>query len=85
MDDTSTMTGAEAIRFVADHFGVPSKYALAKALSGDGLNVQPIQIDNYLNGTRMSAKVANRFDEVYGITISDAYRQDNWAEPKGKD
>lgn len=73
MDDEMTMTGKEAITFVAEHFGVPSRYALAKALSGDGLNVQAIQITNYLTGTRMSKRVAERFNEVYGIVISDVY------------
>jgi len=85
MDDREealVMTGVEAIKYVADHFGVPSKYALAKALSGDGLTVQPIQITNYLAGTRMSKKVADRFYEVYDVTISDVYIQADWAAPK---
>lgn len=79
--DTLIMTGREAIRYVAFHFGVPSKYALAKSLSDKDLVVQPIQISNYINGTRMSKKVAERFNETYGIIISDAYIQENWAEP----
>ena len=74
------MTGKEAIKFAADHFGVQSKYAMSKALSDEDLTVQPIQISNYLNGTRMSKKVAERFEETYGITISDAYVQDGWAD-----
>lgn len=81
-DDTLIMTGAEAIKYVADHFGVPSMYALAKALSDDELNVQPIQVSNYINGTQMSKKVAERFNETYGVIISDAYIQSDWAEPK---
>lgn len=81
MNDTLVMTGAEAIKYVADYFGVPSKYALAKSLSDEKLTVQPIQISNYINGTRMSKKVADRFNDTYGIIISDAYVQENWAEP----
>lgn len=82
MDDTLVMTGIEAIKYVADYFGVPSKYALAKSLSDEDLTVQPIQISNYLKGTQMSKKVAERFNETYGIIISDAYIQADWAEPK---
>lgn len=68
-----TMTTAEAIKYVVEHFGVTSMYALAKSLSDETLNVQPIQISNYLNGTRMSQKVADRFFETYGVVISDAH------------
>lgn len=71
------MTTKEAIKYVAEHFGVPSRYALAQALSDEELKVQPIQISNYLNGTRMSKKVAVRFQEVYGVVISDVYAPDN--------
>lgn len=67
------MTGAEAIKYVTDHFGIPSLYALAKALSDDTLTVQPIQISNYLNGSQMSPKVAQRFFETYGVVIKDIY------------
>ena len=74
------MTGAEALKYAQDYFGVPSKYAMAKSLSDETLTVQPIQISNYLNGTKMSKKVAQRFEETYGITISDAYVQENWAD-----
>lgn len=84
MSDVLSMTGAEAIKYVQDHFGVPSRYALAKSLSGDGLTVQPIQITNYINGTQMSKKVAERFNEVYGVIITDAYIQADWAEPKDR-
>lgn len=82
MDDTPSMTSREAIIYVKDHFGVPSKYALAKSLSDEVLRVQAIQIDNYLRGTRMSGKVADRFFEVYGVIVSDAYRPSDWVMPK---
>lgn len=80
MSNELVMTGKEAIKYIADHFGVPSKYALAKSLSDEKLNVQVIQITNYLNGTRMSKKVADRFNETYGVIISDAYIKENWAD-----
>ena len=67
------MTTIEAINYVVEYFGVTSKYALAKALSDETLTVQPIQISNYLNGTVMSLKVADRFFETYGVVVSDAY------------
>jgi hypothetical protein len=68
------LTGKQAIKFVSDHFGVHSYYALAKALSDDDLTVQPIQISNYYTKDKqMSKKVAERFELVYGITITDVY------------
>ena len=67
------MSGADAIRHAADIYGVPSMYAMAKALSDEDLTVQTIQIKNYLTGTRMSKKVADRFEAVYDIHITDAY------------
>lgn len=79
-DDTTKLTTAEAIRYVAKHFNVPSMYALAKSLSSDDLVVQTIQVKNYLNGTRMSRKVAERFNEVYSIIITDQIGDSNWAE-----
>lgn len=72
------MTGAAAIKFVAEYFGVPSKYAMAKALSDETLKVQPIQINNYLKGKKMRKVVADRFFDVYGVTISDYCNKDAW-------
>lgn len=69
----NSMTGIEAIKYVVDYFGVTSKSDIARALSGDGLEVQPIQISNYLKGTQMSQKVADRFLSVYGIVVKDAH------------
>ena len=74
------MTGKQAILYAIEHFGVTSKKALAESLSGDGLMVQPIQITNYLDGTKMSQRVADRFLFVYGITISDAHNPSDFAE-----
>ncbi len=70
---TDTMTGEEAIKYIVEHFGVTSMYALSKALSDEELTVQPIQISNYLNGKKMSRKVADRFFETYGIIVSDVH------------
>ena len=69
----NTLDTAEAIKYVVEHFGITSMYQLAKSLSDETLKVQPIQISNYLNGTRMSQKVADRFFETYGIVIGDAH------------
>ena len=79
------MTAKEAIKHVAEHFEVRSRYALAKALSDDTVNVQPIQISNYMDGTRMSEKVAKRFSEVYGITISDIHYPSDFRQTLAKD
>lgn len=65
------MTSKEAVIHVIREMDVPSKYAVAKLLSDDTLEVQPIQISNYLKGKTMSAKTAKRFEEVFGITITD--------------
>lgn len=81
-DEALSMTGQQAIAYVAEYMSVPSMYALAKSLSGDGLTVQPIQIKNYIEGTRMSKKVADRFHEVYDIVITDAFNKSDWAMPK---
>lgn len=67
------MTGEEAIKYVQQAFDISSKYALAKSLSDETLKVQSIQISNYLNGRKMSKKVAKRFYDVYDIVISDAH------------
>lgn len=74
------MTGIEAIKHVVEHYGMTNKSAIAKSLSGDGLEVQPIQITNYLDGTKMSQKVADRFLLVYGIVIKDAHNPSDLAE-----
>lgn len=74
------MTGKQAILYVIENYGITSKKALADSLSGDGLTVQPIQISNYLDGTKMSQKVAERFLFVYGINVSDAHRPSDFAE-----
>lgn len=76
--DNVAMTAVEAIKHVTDMYEIPSKYALAKALSDETLTVQPIQISNYVHADpkkrrRMSTAVAKRFHEVYGITITDSY------------
>lgn len=79
MDEDLELTAKEAIKYAADYFGVPSKYAMAQQLSDEVLTVQPIQITNYLKGTKMSRKVADRFFATYGIVITDAYTPSDWA------
>lgn len=71
--DHGPMTAAEAIEYVAYVHKIKSLYEIAKALSTKDLNVQPIQISNYREGSKMSSKVADRFKDVYGITISDVH------------
>lgn len=73
MSYNSSMTAKEAIDYVSKAFNITSKYALAKSLSDEHLVVQSIQISNYLNGRKMSKKVADRFFDVYGIVITDAH------------
>jgi len=74
-EDADVMTTKEAIKHVVDVFGIRSMYELAKQLSDDKLNVQAIQISNYVRGLhKMSGEVADRFFNVYGIIISDAHR-----------
>ena len=77
MDDEQ-MTIKEAIRHVLDNYDIPSRYALARALSNETLNVQPIQINNYLKGTRVSKKVAERFLDLYNIVIIDVHDPSYW-------
>lgn len=81
-DEELKMTGQKAIEYVADFFGVPSMYALSKALSDEKLTVQPIQIKRYIEGSRMSKKVADRFYETYGIIITDSFYKENWARSR---
>lgn len=75
-DELIEMNTIEAIAHIGEYFGVPSMYALAKSLSDDsedGVKVQPIQVRHWLNGRKMTKRVAERFAEVYGIHITDYY------------
>lgn len=72
--EENVMTAKEAIEHVTYVHRIPSYYALAQSLSDKDLNVQPIQVSNYVKGKLMSEKVAQRFFEVYGVVISDAHR-----------
>lgn len=78
MDEYQTMTTQDAIKYIKEYFGIPSRYALAKSLSDDTLTVQPIQITNYIRGGKMSKKVAERFFETYGVIISDVHNPSDW-------
>ncbi len=74
------MTAQKAVAHVITEMDVPSKYAVAKLLSDEDLKVQPIQVSNYLKGKTMSQKVANRFEEVFGITITDVRQRSTLLE-----
>jgi len=78
VDDTESMSSKDAIEFAADHFGVPSMYAMAKALSDETLTVQPIQLSRYLKGHKMSLPVAQRFYDTYGIIVNDYIKKGLW-------
>lgn len=73
MDDVLNMTAREAILYVSENWDTKSMYSIAKNLSDDVIKVHTIQISNYLRGTKMSRKVADRFAEVYGIVITDVH------------
>lgn len=80
-----SMSTKEAIEFAAEHFGVPSMYAMAKALSDETLKVQTIQISNYRKGTKMSKEIAQRFYDTYGIIVNDYSDRGTWQNKKGLD
>lgn len=74
MDDILHLTTKDAILYVSENLhGFKSMYSIAKALSDDELTVHTIQISNYLKGTKMSRKVADRFTEVFDIIITDVH------------
>lgn len=62
------MRTAQAVAFVLKDQGL-TKYGLAKAL-GLGATTSVYQ---WLKGTRMNSTSATKFEELYGITISDVY------------
>ena len=62
------MKTQDAVQVVLDREGL-SKYRLAKDLSV----VSSTSVNQWLHGTRMSQDVANRFESLYKIKISDAY------------
>lgn len=82
MEELLHMHGFDAIIHVMELHKIPSLYALAKTLSDELLTVQPIQISNYLKGTKMSKKVADRFTEVYDIVIDDVHDTTTWRRRK---
>lgn len=63
------MTSKAAIELVAKTHGIDSLYALARLLSGDGLEIQPIQVSNWRKGKKMSKRAAKRFLDLFDITI----------------
>lgn len=68
------MPTVEAIQYVLDYFEISTKQKLAEILSNEMLTVQPIQITNYCNGRKMSAKVAARFEELFDLEITDVHK-----------
>ena len=65
----SKMTTMEAVLHVLSINKGMSKYALAGRLGR-----RPIMVDNWLNGTRMGGETADRFEDTFGIEITNAYR-----------
>lgn len=62
------MKTKEAVQVVLDREGL-SKYRLAKDLGV----VSSTSVNQWLHRTRMRQDVANRFESLYNIKISDAY------------
>lgn len=73
MSGFERMNTKDAINHVSETHNIQSMYQMGKELSDDKLTVTTTQIRNYLRGTRMSKKVADRFEQVFDITITDAY------------
>lgn len=48
-----------------------TKYRIAKTLG-----ITPVSINQYLNGTKVSAKTAGLFKSHFSIDISDAFKRD---------
>lgn len=75
------MKAAEAINHVGEYFGLSSLYEMSKQLSDDTLTIQVIQLSKYRRGlSKMSKKVADRFEEVYGIKIIDIAKRGVFAK-----
>ena len=74
------MKTSQAIVQVLTGKDAPSKYALPKAL-----DVRPIMIDHYLNGSRMKQKNADKFESLFGIKLSDVYSPTSDAMERRKD
>lgn len=69
-----SLSSKMAIQHVKNELDYKSFYAIAKELTYDGMTVQPIQISNYFKGHHvMSEKVASRFFDTFGITITDTF------------
>ena len=62
------MKTKDAILQVLSGRAAPSKYALAKAIG-----VRPIMVSHYLTGSRMKQGTADKFQEIFGIEITDVY------------
>ncbi|AFV51110.1 DNA binding protein [Vibrio phage VPMS1] len=59
------MKTIEAVQHVLETQGI-TKYRLAMSLG-----LAPVSINQYLRGTCMSQATADKFKQVYGITVTD--------------
>jgi predicted transcriptional regulator len=57
-----------------------SKYALAKSL-----NVFPVSINQWLKGTRMSERIADEFERLYKIKITNTVPTSTFFKPGSTD
>jgi ribosome-binding protein aMBF1 (putative translation factor) len=62
------MTMYEAVVHLINDRGL-SRYYIAKRMQ-----IQPIMVRNWLNGTRPRQETANRFAELFNIKITNVYR-----------
>jgi hypothetical protein len=60
----------EGITYVLEYYDIPSYNNLAELLSDSSLIIQRGQIQNYLNGTQMTEKIAKRFLICFNIVIA---------------
>ncbi len=72
MDDRRFMPTELAIATIVTENGLNTLSAVAAALSDDMVKVQPIQISRYINGSKMSRKVAAKVLEIFNIEVTDA-------------
>ncbi len=68
MFDEFLLEQNEALRYVLAHYNL-SKYALAKVLSTEQTQIQPIQIDRFLAGAKMSRELCHIFFFNFDIII----------------
>jgi hypothetical protein len=79
------MSSRDAIVTISKDTEFKTRYAISKALSDNELVVSVGQLTRYLNGKRMSRKVADRVHEVFGIIINDVYEAVDIVKYYGKE